>query len=84
MYISQRAVIKNKKQMKNLLTLFAIILSLGFANAQTKKPVAKKIDTPTKTETPTAVKGPTKEETQNYILNELKNDSKTCCAFSTN
>ena len=42
MYISQRAVIKNKKQMKNLLTLFAIILSLGVTNAQTKKPVAKK------------------------------------------
>ena len=62
--------------MKNLFTLFAIILGLGLANAQTKKPVAKKTDAPTKTLTPTATKGPTKEETQNYILNELKNDSK--------
>ena len=62
--------------MKNLLILFAILLSVGVANAQTKKPVAKKTDAPTKTVTPTATKGPTKEETQNYILNELKNDSK--------
>ena len=62
--------------MKKLFTLFAIILSLGLANAQTKKPVVKKTDTPAKTETTTTTKGPTKEETQNYILIELKNDSK--------
>ena len=57
--------------MKTLLTLFAIILSLGLANAQTKKPVAKNTEIPTKTETPSATKGPTKEETIEYIANTL-------------
>ena len=57
--------------MKNLFTLFAILLSLGITNAQTKKPVAKKTDAPTKTETPSATKGPTKEETIEYIANTL-------------
>ena len=82
MYISQRAVIKNKKQMKNLLTLFAIILSLGVTNAQTKKPVAKKTDTPTKAETTVVMKGPTKEETIEYIKNEIGENVKNLTATS--
>lgn len=45
--------------MKKLLTLLAIILSLGVANAQTKKPTNKTTDTVTK--------GPTKEETLKFI-----------------
>ena len=53
--------------MKTLLTLFAIILSVGVANAQTKKPVVKKTDTPEKRETPAAAKGPSLEETVAYI-----------------
>lgn len=48
--------------MKNLLTLFAIILSLGFANAQTKKPVAT-----TNTDATTVTKEPSLEETVEYI-----------------
>jgi hypothetical protein len=60
--------------MKTLLTLFAIILSVGVANAQTKKPVVKKTDTPAKTETTTTTKGPTKEETIEYIKNELQRE----------
>ena len=56
--------------MKNLFTLFAILLSLGITNAQTKKPVAKKTDTPEKRETPAAAKGPSLEETVAYI-NEI-------------
>ena len=47
--------------MKKLVLLFAIILSVGVANAQTKKPVAKNTEIPTKTETTTTTKGPTKE-----------------------
>ncbi len=82
MYISQRAVIKNKKQMKNLLTLFAIILSLGVTNAQTKKLVAKKTDTPTKAETTVVMKGPTKEETIEYIKNEIGENVKNLTATS--
>ena len=66
--------------MKNLFTLFAILLSLGLANAQTKKPLAKKTDTPTKVETPTATKGPTKEETIEYIKNEIGEGAKNLTA----
>ena len=82
MYISQRAVIKNKKQMKNLLTLFFFILSLVVTNAQTNKPVAKKTDTPTKAETTVVMKGPTKEETIEYIKNEIGENVKNLTATS--
>ncbi|GAB1345373.1 hypothetical protein [Cloacibacterium normanense] len=68
--------------MKNLLTLFAIILSVGVANAQTKKPVAKKTDTPTKAETTVVMKGPTKEETIEYIKNEIGENVKNLTATS--
>ena len=68
--------------MKNLFTLFAILLSLGITNAQTKKPVAKKTDAPTKTVTTVVMKGPTKEETIEYIKNEIGENVKNLTATS--
>ena len=67
--------------MKNLFTLFAILLSLGITNAQTKKPVAKKTETPTKAETPAVIKGPTKEETIEYIKNEIGQGKENLTSF---
>ena len=67
--------------MKTLLTLFAIILSVGVANAQTKKPVVKKTEIPTKTETTSVVKGPTKEETIEYIKNEIGQGKENLTSF---
>ena len=48
--------------MKKLFTFFAIILSIGIANAQTKKPVAT-----TNTDATTVTKEPSLEETVEYI-----------------
>lgn len=63
--------------MKNLLIIFTLFLGLGMADAQTKKAVAKaatKKEQPiasTKEQTPAEVKGPTKEETIEFIVNNI-------------
>ena len=60
--------------MKNLFTLFAIILSLGVTNAQTKKPVAKKTDTPTKAETTVVYHEEHPSDNNKTVINSLTFD----------
>ena len=57
--------------MKKLFTFFAIILSIGIANAQTKKPVAT-----TNTDATTVTKEPSLEETVEYKLPEFSVNGK--------